>query len=207
MGGKNNTKCCVILRERERPRGSTGKKFVNGFSRSLMLAQNDKGDITKKKEKEMKRVIMMIIMLIIVIPVHATTMCAANDTVAVVLDPSLGITNYTSNATMGTWWAWNAQGTVYGISACLNSTQGKPRGGTVARLTDTNNGETKLVVGSEKNGSYCWCRLTHPVSSLWAFNYNYGSAANCASRCTPGCGVDFQNIDSLRVGLVGSVAQ
>ena len=155
----------------------------------------------------MKRVIMMIIMLMMVLPTYATTMCAANDTVAVVLDPSLGITNYSRNDTMGTWWAWNAQGTVYGISACLNSDQGKSRGGTVARLTDTNNGETKLVVGSEKYGRYCWCRLTHPVSSLWAFGDDRGSAANCASGCAYSCGSNFQNYVALRVGLVGSVAQ
>lgn len=155
----------------------------------------------------MKRVMILLAMLIITVPVHATTMCAANDTVAVVLDPSLGITNYSRNDTMGTWWAWNAQGTVYGISACLNSNQGKSRGGTVARLTDTNNGETNLVVGSEKYGRYCWCRLTHPVSSLWAFINDHGSAARCASNCTYDCGDNFRNSGALRVGLVGSVAQ
>ena len=155
----------------------------------------------------MKRVMMLLAMFMIATPCHATTMCAANDTVAVVLDPLLSFTYYNSNATMGTWSAWNAQGTVYGISACLNSNQGKSRGGTVARLTDTNNGETKLVVGSEKYGRYCWCRLTHPVSSLWEFNRDYSSAADCASSCAPNCAEAFYAYNYLRVGLVGSVAQ
>ena len=44
----------------------------------------------------MKRIIMMLIMMI-TIPTYATTMCAANDTVAVVLDPSLSGTNHTSD--------------------------------------------------------------------------------------------------------------
>ena len=161
----------------------------------------------KKRKKTMKRIIIMMIMAIITIPTHATTMCAAQDTVAVVLDPSISITNYSYNATMGTWWAWSTYGTVYGISACLNSNHGKSMGGTVAGLTDTNNeGETNTVVGSEKYGRYCWCRLTHPVSSLWAFNSAYGSASDCASLCTYYCGNHVRYNESLRAGLFGSVA-
>ena len=155
----------------------------------------------------MKKICIFLVLITMAIPVHATTMCAANDTVAIVLDPSLSITSYNKNATMRTWWAWNAQGTVYGISACLNSTQGKSRGGTVARLTDTdNNGNTNLVTGSETYGRYCWCRLTHPVSSLWAFNLGHGSAASCASDCANYCGFYVQYNTDLRVGLFGSVA-
>ena len=153
----------------------------------------------------MKKII-TIIMILFTIPVHATTMCAMDDTVAVVLDPSLSITNYVSNNTMGTWNAWNAKGTVHGISACLNYGQGKSRGYTEARLTDTNNGETHLVNGSEKYGSYCWCRLTHPVSSLWVFERVSG--AKCASECAGSCGYSFRNAgDLLRGGLFRSVAQ
>ena len=154
----------------------------------------------------MKKICIFLVLITMAIPVHATTMCAANDTVAIVLDPSLSITNYNKNVTMGTWWAWNTQGTVYGISACLNSTHGKSRGGTVARLTDTdNNGNTNLVTGSETYGRYCWCRLTHPVSSLWAFNRDRNSAADCAANCANRCGDDFKSSDALRSGLISSV--
>ena len=150
----------------------------------------------------MKRIIMMLIMMI-TIPTHATTMCAANDTVAVVLDPSLSITNYTQNNTEFTFSFWNAQGTYYGIAACLSSAKGRGQGGYVSRLTDTINGETKLITGSEKNGTYCWCRLTHPVSSRWVFN-RLDSA--CVSDCASSCGSNARR-DALRGGLFGSVAQ
>ena len=135
---------------------------------------------------------------------YATTMCAANDTVAVVLDPSITITNYSKDDVMKTWWAWSPQGTVYGISACLSSAKGKSQGGSVARLTDTINGETQLITGGETNGSYCWCRLTHPVSSLWVFR---NSNSDCASGCANACGYYFRDYVALRRGLFGSVAQ
>ena len=155
----------------------------------------------------MKKFLLIIAGLIIATPSYATTMCTINDSVGVVLDPSITIKGYSSNNTMGTWWAWSDSWTVYGVSACLNSNKGKGTGGTVAHLHDTdNNGDDHLVTGSEKYGRYCWCRLTHPVSSLWAFNYDYGSASSCASYCTSDCGYRVQYGAALRAGLFGSVA-
>ena len=151
--------------------------------------------------------IALILMLITTIPTHATTMCTANDTVAVLLDPSIGITNYSYNATMGTWWVWSDSWTVYGVSACLNSNKGKGIGGTVPHLHDTDNdGNDHLVTGSEKYGRYCWCRLTHPVSSLWAFHDDRGSASACASNCAYLCGRDVRDNVVLRAGLIGSIS-
>ena len=151
--------------------------------------------------------IALILMLITTIPTYATTMCTINDSVGVVLDPSITIKGSSRNDTMGTWWAWSSYGTVYGISACLNSTKGKDVGGTVPHLHYTDNdGNDHLVTGSEKYGRYCWCRLTHPVSSLWAFSGDYGSASSCASNCTSYCGNSVQLYVALRAGLFGSIA-
>ena len=44
----------------------------------------------------MKKLI-LIMATLLTLPSYATTMCAANDTVAVVLDPTVRITNYGSN--------------------------------------------------------------------------------------------------------------
>ena len=150
--------------------------------------------------------IALILMLISTIPTHATTMCTINDSVGVVLDPSITIKGYSSNETMGTWWAWSDSWTLYGISACLNSNRGKSMGGTVPHLHDTDNdGNDHLVTGSEKYGRYCWCRLTHPVSSLWAFLYDLRSASNCASGCAYYCGLYVYNNAAWREGLFGSI--
>ena len=153
------------------------------------------------------RKIALILMLISTIPTYATTMCTINDSVGVILDPSITIKSNSNNATMGTWWAWSDSWTVYGISACLNSNKGKGIGGTVPHLHDTDNdGNDHLVTGSEKYGRYCWCRLTHPVSSLWAFDNDFGSASGCASRCAYSCGGGVQGEVAMRAGMFGSVA-
>ena len=153
------------------------------------------------------RKIALILMLITTIPTYATTMCAVNDGVGVVLDPSITIKGYSSNNTMGTWWILSDSWTVYGISACLNSNKGKGLGGTVPHLHDTDNdGNDHLVTGGEKYGQYCWCRLTHPVSSIWGFSIDRGSASSCASNCAGTCGHYVPYSDALREGLFGSVA-
>ena len=151
----------------------------------------------------MKKFLIIIAGLIITAPSYATTMCTINESVGVVLDPSITIKGSNRNDTMGTWWAWSDSWTVYGISACLNSNNGKSMGGTVAHLHDTDNdGNDHLVTGGEKYGRYCWCRLTHPVSSLWAFDYDGGSASNCASNCAHHCGGRVRDYVALRAGAV-----
>ena len=146
------------------------------------------------------------ICLIISIPTYATTMCAANDTVAIILDPSIQIASV-GTLEMERWWAHSSYGTLYGIGACLNSTHGKARGGSLANLTDTNNnGETNYVTGSERYGRYCWCRLIHPVSSLWVYGgASYGSASSCASDCVAYCGRGFRDNADYRTGLIDSI--
>ena len=154
----------------------------------------------------MKRLV-VVLMMMITIPSFATTMCAINDSVAVVLDPTIGgSAGGTYDATAGLWSATFPYGVIYGISACLNVGQGKSMGYYESQLTDTNNGETNLVVGSEKYGRYCWCKMTHPVASLWVFHNDRGSAASCASNCTSYCGYNARLNEALRVGLFGSVA-
>ncbi len=155
----------------------------------------------------MKKV-MAILMMVMTVPAFATTMCAVDDSVAVVLDPTIGGSGYTYDNTAGTWKTTFSYGYVSGISACLNSNKGKGMGGWVANLTDVNpDGEEKTVVGSEKYGRYCWCKATHPVASRWVFNYDNGSASfalriarttvatssGTPKRCAWGCLARFRN--------------
>ena len=115
----------------------------------------------------------------ITIPTYATTMCTANDMVAVVLDPTVAW-RLNANDSTGVWYAISSYGTIHGISACLNkggSKQGEPH------LKDTNNNETKLVTGSERYGGYCWCRTIHPVLSLWTYCKYRSGCGSCASQC------------------------
>ena len=145
----------------------------------------------------MKKILCVLCMLI-TLPVYATTMCALEDTVAVILDPSITGTGYTKDDNTMTWTATFPYGTVYGVAACL-SVSGGSQGATNATLT---------AGGGEREGKYCWCKVSHPVSSLWAFfSAVYSSAASCASFCALYCGDYVRSTVALRAGLFGSVAQ
>ena len=139
-------------------------------------------------------------------PIFATTMCAINDSVAVILDPTIaGTAGNTLDSTLGTWYATFPYGKIYGISACIDTNWGKSIGGYVETLTDTNGNRMQ---GNEKLGQYCWCKLTHPVASRWVYFSNSASqGGNCADWCLSKCGERSMKTQSLRVGLFGSVQQ
>ena len=145
--------------------------------------------------------LMMIIVLMIPMVAQSATMCSKNDTITIMLDPSIAGTNYSYNTAQSTWWTWFPYGTVRGISACLSSNYGKSYGGAVADLHDNN----ELVVGGETNGEHCWCKMTHPAASLWVFNYTSSSASDCAISCADGCGNSVRGYSGMRSGLFGSV--
>ena len=151
--------------------------------------------------------ILIVICMIMPMGVWGATMCATNDTVSVVLDPSVSGNNYGYSQAYSTWWASFPYGRISGISACLSSNYGKSMGGYVSQLTDTdiNTGDTVRVVGGEENGLHCWCKMTHPAVSLWVFNYSGGSLSDCVSGCARSCGAYAQRNSALRGGLFGSV--
>ena len=151
----------------------------------------------------------MIIMCLITVPAlsESITMCVAQNSVNVILDPNIGGTNYTQDATNVRWTTTFSYGVVQGIAACLDTGEGKSMGNTIAEFEEKHpDGVMRPVTGGEKYGRYCWCRLTHPVSSLWAFDYDFGSVSNCASICSIYCGFYVRNNVALRAGLFGSVA-
>ena len=146
-------------------------------------------------------IISAIIGLMIALPALAVSVCTKDSIVSVVLDPDVGGNSYTYNNATGVWKTVFSYGNVSGISTCSAS---KPSGGMGAiRTTD---GEYLTASGGETGGQYCWCKMTHPMSSLWAFNYDRGSASPCAPDCTDYCGYYVRSGAALRAGLFGSVA-
>ena len=137
---------------------------------------------------------------VLTIQANATTMCATNDSVAIVLDPTIQGTQHGSDSLIRTWWAQFPYGQVQGISTCL--AKGGSRGYAEAQLKDTNG---ELVIGIENNGGYCWCKLTHPVSSVWGYGANASSASSCSS-CPGYCADYFRNDYSVRAALYNSIS-
>ena len=138
---------------------------------------------------------------------HASTMCVNNDSTSIVLDPTIDGTNYTYSAADFTWSANFPYGTVSGIAACLSSNHGKGYSQSATNLTDENpdTGVTSPVVGGERNGLHCFCRMLHPAASLWVFIYSSGSADDCFALCASSCGGHVRSRADFRAGVFGSV--
>ena len=138
-------------------------------------------------------------------PIYATNMCMTDDTVAVVFDPSIiGQRNGGDNGDR--WWVYWNGGTLYGTSACINTNKGLSKdSATVARLKVNN----KLVVGGEKDGEYCWCRILHPFVSQWGFERRYpkNETYNCFFSCSSMCVVYFTYYENWRKAFMSSVAR
>lgn len=140
----------------------------------------------------------VLLMIVFVIPALAVSVCTKDSVVSVVLDPSIGGNSYTYNNSTGVWKTVFSYGNVSGISTCVSTA---PKGSMGS--TTTSAGTSLESPGGETSGSYCWCKMTHPMSSLWAF---LDSDSNCASGCTNYCGGYVQRYAALRGGLFGSVA-
>ena len=149
----------------------------------------------------MKRVMVILGLMLFAIPAVAVSVCAKDSVVTVVLDPSINGNSYTYNNSTGTWKTVFSYGNVSGISTCTSTAPSGSMG-----TVKTADGTHLSASGGETGGQYCWCKMTHPMSSLWAFTYDYGSAAACASDCANYCGRSVQRNAALRGGLFGSVA-
>lgn len=144
----------------------------------------------------MKRILIALIILCVATPLHATTMCAAEDTTAVILDPSINGTGYKYDTNTMTWNTTFPYGTIYGVAAWLSVNGGTH--GTINYDLDAG--------GGEKEGGYCWCKMTHPASSRWVMNSAVRVSTFsdiCSGRCANNASRDI----SLRLGLFGSVGK
>ena len=149
----------------------------------------------------MKRIIIFTMMIMFAVPAVAVSVCAKDSVVTVVLDPSIGGNSYTHNNSTGTWKTVFSYGNVSGISTCVATAPSGSMG-----TVKTADGTHLSASGGQTSGQYCWCKMTHPMSSLWAFRHDCGSASSCASSCAAYCGHYVRNDAALRGGLFGSVA-
>lgn len=127
-------------------------------------------------------------LLFAVIPYNsfAVDACVENGTVAIILDASKnGNDNYSSDANKGTFKVSYSYGQIRGIAACLSS--GYQWGENKTILID--NGV--IIHGGEKNGQYCFCKLTYPVVSAWLLidpgSWFDGVNRNCYTGCVGSC--------------------
>lgn len=152
--------------------------------------------------------ILLILICMFIGAAHATEMCAKNNTIVVPLDATVvaesGKTG--SNAVEWMWWATFSYGKIYGTATCLSKAE-------VAELLPSDDDEllgrsgkdaTAQSKGTADNRGECYCKLTHPMSSRWVFNFS-NSAAYCASSCAHYCANPVGNPVGLRSGLFNAI--
>ena len=162
----------------------------------------------------MKKVIYLLVGVLLSLPAIATEMCARNDTTVIPLDSNINGTGNGNNAAEATWWAIFKYGRIYGVSTCLSAAEGgKPSGGQGSYTNDKGQmlphddalaGRTGQDADGNDRG-YCWCKMTHPMSSRWVFTNSY-SVSFCASNCANDCSHSHLSA-ILRRGLFETVGK
>lgn len=120
----------------------------------------------------MKKLIISSLIAMFCASAGATTMCATDDTLAIVLDPLINGTAASHNTDLFEWSATFSYGTVWGIATCVDTSVAPNTA--VEELRDSNG---EIVTGGERTGRYCWCQLSHPAKSRWVFRNAYSSVA------------------------------
>lgn len=143
----------------------------------------------------MKKILCVLIMLLGV-PAFATTMCADDDIIVVVLDPVIAGMSSTSNATLFEWGVTFSYGAIWGTATCIGT-----GGGYGVGVDDLRTADGSPAIGGEREGLNCWCQMTHPATSRWVFQYTAATLDDCASFCTSGCAYNISNSDYFRAAL------
>lgn len=156
----------------------------------------------------------VIIFALLPIYANATDMCARDDTMVLVFDKDVGSSGAGYNATEWTWWVNFPYGRIAGEVTCLSAAEGLGRTSGQGVYYGTGDySKTFIEVepglkGTDSDGNdrkYCWCKMTHPVSSRWVFNAIYSDSSVCASSCALRCSDSVRDRSAMRGGMFNSV--
>ena len=154
----------------------------------------------------MKRIIVCCVALLCAAPVAASTICAEDDVIAIVLDPTISPTKYTQTADLMEREITFPYGSVWGVAACIDVAGGAAGQIAPENFTDSNGAP---VIGGERTGKYCWCQMRHPARSRWVYLKSYGSIASCRGDCTGhySCGGNVQRNATIQSAVFGSIGK
>ena len=136
-------------------------------------------------------------LLFTVLPVVATarTMCVRDNSLVISLDSSISGTSSAYDQEEWVFWTDFSYGRIYGEGTCLsaNESLGQTVQGSYYGAGDYVNTIITAepgMYGTDADGNArtsCWCRITHPVQSLWVYR---NTESGCKQYCTQYCG-DF----------------
>ena len=150
----------------------------------------------------LKKLCLWVGMCAVAVPMvaHATTMCATDDTIAVVLDPMINGSTNAYNADLFEWNTTFSYCTVFGIATCVDTA-----GSSNQVVAELKSSDGTVATGGERSGRYCWCQMTHPARSRWVFQVAGGSVDACGSGCAYNCGNNVRCYSGFRSAVFGSL--
>lgn len=147
----------------------------------------------------MKKIIICLFCLI-AFNAHATEMCARRDLTVVPLDSSVPRTGWYTDSAEHVFWVSFEFGTIYGGYGCFalqeirdieNNQSLTANVSVLSNSDDDYIGNSGWYQGNTTGGPdyeriYCYCKMTHPMSSRWV-NYGGSSREGCLAFCNGEC--------------------
>ena len=148
----------------------------------------------------MKKTLLLVLLLLTSTGAYATQMCARKDTTVIPLDGFVSKTTGSSyNKDEWIWYIEFEYGRVHGISTCLSyadiaeiegvDVNSKPSPSVLSTNSDKLQGRSEYYNGDPSDPlnerTHCYCKLTHPMSSYWILNRDWGNRCieECSFRC------------------------
>ncbi|MFQ6727487.1 MAG: hypothetical protein ACLRFF_04010, partial [Alphaproteobacteria bacterium] len=123
-----------------------------------------------------------------------------------------GIEN-SSDLNNGEWEVTFSYGTVKGMAKC-SAKSGNNNGTTWSAPSSNWSATESELTSASGEASYCWCHATNytpngdnqcnVASPSWVFDFDCGSASNCADICAYGCAVGVVNLADFRRAVFGA---
>ena len=156
--------------------------------------------------------LLCLILLFVPITVFADTMCVRDKTLVLSFGGGEKRLSQGYSIDSAIFWQDYDVGRIYGEATCLSAEEGLGRVSGYGAFYGVGEYENTLITADkglrdvDANGNerkYCWCRMTHPLSSHWVFVVSYPS---CVSNCANGCGYNITNTtaQAFRKGLFDS---
>ncbi|MDW2995295.1 MAG: hypothetical protein R8N24_04730 [Alphaproteobacteria bacterium] len=166
----------------------------------------------------MQKILLVLLLILTTTSANATQMCARRDTTVIPLDASVGNGKIWDDRWEWVWYIQLGYGTIYGASTCLSlqdvrDIEGKQELTTYVSLLstdeDTIQGRDDYYNGDTSNKEYerkfCYCKLTHPMSSSsWVFQGS-SDVLTCSKDCGLYCSRTLNTDTVLRTKIFNTI--
>ena len=136
----------------------------------------------------------------IIPPAHAVTKCVALNTLNTTCTSAESASSYSYSTDWANTCTSNGITTsIKGVAACSSDISGV--GGTSSTLSISSNQDENV---------YCWCKMTSPAVSKWAFRDSYTHGVPCPEGCATSCATGLREgsstVTNFRRALFGSLS-